>query len=83
MKLDSNTYNAVPLDENILNGIVIYVLIVYRDSKGVTFESTMYCDQEYPVLPSKVKLCTTIQHPNVLDEWTCLDVIKREQPNKY
>ena len=40
-----------------LNGIVYYVLIV------VIFHLTMYFDQDYPALPPKMKLCTTIPHP--------------------
>ena len=74
--------NAVPLDENIFEWHC-NICPDSGDFKNVIFHLIMYFDEEYPVLPPKVKLCTSIPHPNVFGEWICLDMIKRDGDNGY
>ena len=74
--------NAVPLDDNIFEWHC-NICPDSGDFKGVIFHLIMYFDEKYPVLPPKVKLCTSIPHPNVFGEWICLDMIKRDGDNGY
>lgn len=44
--------------------------------EGTVFHVKMTFPETYPRDPPHVTLCTSIPHPNVFDDWICLDMLK-------
>jgi ubiquitin-protein ligase len=74
--------NALPLETDIFEwhcnlasnggkfaGIVLHLILKFADS--------------YPNQAPDVKICTKIPHPNVFDDWICLDMIRTTEQGKY
>ena len=68
--------NAIPLDDNVLEWHC-NICPDRGDYKGLIFHLIIYFDDEYPALPPKIKLCTSIPKSNVSREWICLDMISK------
>jgi len=45
---------------------------------GIIFHVILSFPTNYPATPPRVKLCSTLDHPNVYGDWICLDMLQAE-----
>mmetsp|Transcript_28826 Transcript_28826/g.32313 ORF Transcript_28826/g.32313 Transcript_28826/m.32313 type:complete len:679 (+) Transcript_28826:102-2138(+) len=49
---------------------------------GTVFHLVLRFPWDYPISPPQVELCTFLKHPNVYDDWICLDMLQSRYTNK-
>lgn len=49
---------------------------------GTVFHLVLRFPWDYPTSPPRVKLCTFLEHPNVYNDWICLDMLQPRYTNK-